>query len=183
MSRSKKNHTTNLTTLAKQAMETLTKLQDSLPLDDDLLAHDRKVANVRQAVSTTAIQAAVTILAELGDKAGGFDLEGTREALAFENELSGIAQLARSLADRIDTTIIKRRSKAVATATGLYQSLQGLARTDGTMIPYLDRLAPLVRRGRRSARPSAPTSQEPSPTQTPAVPANSGAAKAPTATA
>ncbi len=161
----------NLTALAKQAMETLVKLQQSLPLDDNLLAHDRKIANIRQGVSSLAIETAVSILAEIGEKAGAFDLEGAREALVYETELSSVAEVARALADRIDTTIIKRRSKAVATTTGLYKSLQGLARSDGTVIPYMERLAPHVRRGRRSASVAgavapAPSASSPQPTST-----------------
>ena len=42
------------------------KLQDLLPLDDAMLAHDRRVANSRQGVPTAAIETAVEILDELG---------------------------------------------------------------------------------------------------------------------
>lgn len=161
----------NIAVLAKNATGVLVKLQESLPLDDDLLAHDRKVANVRNGVPTAAIEAAVAILTEIGEKAGAFDLEGTREALSYESELSAVALQARSLADRIDTTIIKRRSKAVATTSGLLRSLQGLARSDGTVIPYVDRLAPHLRkRGRRNATPTGTT---PAPSASPQSPATS----------
>jgi hypothetical protein len=163
---SKKNHNVsgaNIASLAKQATETLNKLQSSLPLDDDLLAHDRKVANIRKGVSTAAIETAVSILTEIGDKAGAFDLEGTREALAYETELSAVVLQARSLANRIETTISKRRSKAVATTSGLLRSLQGLARSDGSVIPHVERLAPFLRkRGKKVAATAGANAPAPS---------------------
>jgi hypothetical protein len=140
---------------ADQAGELIAQLQEVLPLNDDLLAHDRKVANGRKGVPTEAIQAAVSILEQVEGKAGAYDLDAAREALAFEAELGGVALKLRVLADRIDATIVKRRSRAVATTGGLYSSLKGLARIDGSMVPHLEQLKPHLTRNRRKAKASA----------------------------
>jgi hypothetical protein len=140
---------------ADQAGELIAKLQEVLPLSDDLLAHDRKVANTRMKVPTAAIEAAASILEELEGKAGAYDLDATREALAFEAELGSVGQKLRTLADRLDATIAKRRSAAVATTGGLYASLKGLARADGSMIPHVEQLKPHLARNRRKAKASA----------------------------
>jgi hypothetical protein len=149
---------------ADQAAELIAKLQEILPLSDDLLLHDRKVANSRKGVPTSAIQAAVSILEELGEKAGGYDLAATREALAMESSLGGVATKLRLLADRVDATIAKRRSAAVATTGGLYKSLQGLARGDGSVVPYLARLRPHVVGNRGRSKSPKASAQAPAPT-------------------
>src|SRR4051812_31948833 len=111
-------------TVADEAAQVIVKLQELLPLDDDLLARDRKAANSRKGVPTAAIQAAVSILGEIGEKGAGFPLDETREALAFESELGNVVTQLRLLADRLEATINKRRSKAVATTGGLFHSLR-----------------------------------------------------------
>jgi hypothetical protein len=147
--------------LADEAAQLLDNLQQMLPLDDGLLAHDRKVANIRQSVPTAAIETAVSVLEDLGDKGGGFDLEGTREALAFEKELGRVATKLHVLASRVDATILKRRSLAAATASALSRSLGVIARSDGTVTPHLDRLRPqLKRKSPAKAAIPAPTSTD-----------------------
>ena len=158
--------------VADQAAGLIAELQQILPLSDDLLVHDRKVANSRKGVPTSAIQAAVSILDELGDKAGGYDLAATREALAMESSLGDVAIKLRLLADRLESSIAKRRSKAVATPGGLYKSLQGLARGNGSMVPYLARLRPHVVGNRGRSKSTKANAQAPASTApvTPATP-------------
>jgi hypothetical protein len=169
---------------AVQAGELITKLQDILPLSDDLLAHDRKVANTRKGVKTSAIQTAVSILEDLGDKAGAYDLDAAREAIAFERELGGVATKLRLLADRVESTIAKRRSAAVATTSGLYSSLKGLARSNGSMVPHVARLKThLARnRGRKVDTTSATAPVATPATSTSATTGNGGAVTAPAVT-
>lgn len=117
-----------------------------LPLADDQLAHDRRVANVRMAVPTAAIETAVAILDELGSRFGGFDAESARNALALESGLRGVAERLRLLVGRIEATMKKHRSHAAATATGLKLGLSGLARSDGSVIGHVKRLQQQTRR-------------------------------------
>jgi len=166
---------TNLTpgavqAVAEQAEQLIEKLQETLPLEDDLLAHDRRVAGIRKSVPTAAIQVAVSILEEIGDKGGGFDREAAQEALAFEVELGAVAIKLELLAARLRATISKRRSKAAATASGLFRSLEGQARSNGGMVPYVERLAPHLRRPRRNKKKEKPVTPV-----TPAAPSEKGA--------
>lgn len=136
---------------ADEAVALVAKLQEILPIDDDLLARDRTVAGCRQAIPTAAIEEAVSILEALGDKGGGFELEEARLALALESELGRVVERLGKLTMRLEGTILKRRSKAVAMTGGLYKGLQGMSRFDGSAIAHVRRLKPHLVRSRRAA--------------------------------
>jgi hypothetical protein len=141
--------------LAGEVGQMVSALQNALPLEDDLSARDRRTASARKGVPTSAIEAAVAILDEIGERVGSFDVEGARRALALESALGNVADKLRFLAGRLDATLAKRRSIAAATTSGLYQSLKGHALTDGALVPHAWRLQAEVRRSRRSKKESA----------------------------
>jgi hypothetical protein len=169
-----KKTVTEYQAVADEAVQAIASVQESLPLDDGLLVHERKLVQARMSVSTEAIEASADILSEIGQKAGTFDLDGARDALAYRDAFTTVAAKLRLLADRIDASIMKRHSKAAGTASGLYRALKGQAHIDGTMVAYVERLAPSMKRGRgRKANQSsaqAPDPAQPAAQSTPATP-------------
>jgi hypothetical protein len=168
-----KKTVTDYQAASEEAVQAIASVQETLPLDDGLLEHERNLAKGRRMVSPEAIEASADILSEIGQKAGTFDLDGARDALAYRDAFSSVASKLRLLADRIDASIAKRHSKAAGTATGVYRALKGQAQVDGTMVAYMERLAPFMShsRGRTVNRSSAqaPDAAQPAVQSTPAI--------------
>jgi hypothetical protein len=161
-----KSQSAELEALRDDALKAIAKLQESLPLDDAMHPHDREIAQRRMRVPTAAMKVAASILDELEGRAGDYDVESVRSAVASDAVLGEIAAKLSDLASRLESTVMKQRSAAAAVTSGLLQSLRGLAKTDPTVTPFVERLAPeLAQRSRRKsqarASASAPTSSSP----------------------
>ena len=137
----------NLQSAAHAAYTGLQQINESLALDNDLTAKQRKVAAGFQYLTTDAITTAIEILGEEG-RAARFPMFNLGEATSvvdYETDLGKVADAAESLAVKVRTSILKRRQTTVSQLVALHASMKAVSRHDGTLSEPVAKLAPFVR--------------------------------------
>jgi hypothetical protein len=133
----------------------LSKAQAALPIDDDLIERDRKAAVAMIKFPTEALKAAQEILATEKGRFSLFDASQVSLALTYDESMNKVLRQAQALVTSIQRTLWKHRAPGVEQTLNLYAWLKRASRTDGTVVKYVDALAPhVVLQKRRGARAS-----------------------------
>ncbi len=168
---------------ATKARAQLVAMQQLLPIDDDLQKKQYKALVGIQHIPTEALAVAVSVLEKYVESFPTFDLKMMKEALDYETHMNEVAAQAQELAQRIAKSVIKHRSKAIEQTLALYAALKAVGRTDGTLLPSIERLGELVAVKRTKSKKSKKQDQQPGSTQPqpPADTPGNAAAKTPVA--
>ena len=162
---SKKLVPSNIAAAAQAATIAIAAVQESLPLDDDLTARARKSALGFQYVSTEAFAAGAAVLQKHGDLFPTIDASELRNISQLETSLKEVAIAAKSLAQKVETTILKSRKPVAEQVFFMHATLKAKSKTDGTVLDAVNLLGPLVntrphphrrRKATTGATPNAP---------------------------
>lgn len=140
------------------ALTHLSKAQDVLPIDDDLIARDRKAAIALVRFPTEVLQAASEVLAAEPSRLSSFDSSAVNDSLTYDVAMTKVLRQAEALVAAIQTSLLKRRAPGIEQSLALYAWLKrGSVRTDGSLAKYADALAPhVILRRRRASKAASP---------------------------
>jgi hypothetical protein len=155
---------TDLATTAASALATLKDLDSTLPLDDALPARELVAAKIANRVPNEAMSIVSTVLNDDPTHYPQFDAAEAKAALEYEQTMSPVGDAVRALADRIDKSVLKRRSALANTTLALYVVLKGNARLPAnektrTQVKRLSTLLTTKRKSRATSVTQVETEQ------------------------
>jgi hypothetical protein len=155
----KKNETllsqSKLTTAVNAAVNHLSKAEELLPIDDDLIERDRKAAVALVKFPTEALETASEILEKEKGRLLSFDSAQVSSSLAYDVAMTKVLRQAEALVQSIQRSVWKNRAPGIEQTLILYAWLKRASRSDGSLVKYVDALAPHVVLRRRGSSRSA----------------------------
>jgi hypothetical protein len=128
-----------------------------------------EVASESEAEQTEALQTASEILASEAGRLSTFDSSAVNDALTYDVAMTKVLRQAEALVTAIQRSLWKRRAPGMEQTLALYAWLKrGSVRVDGSLVKYVDALAPHVILRRRKASKVAKADASTSPPATPA---------------